>query len=173
VLDAGLRIVNGTDMVARARVVVVAGHDDFDYAELTDATRAVRGGAVLIATARDPTYPQPDGLWPGTGAILAAVEVAGDGHAALVLGKPHPQLFLTALDRLGPGRALMVGDRLDADVGGASAAGIDAALVLTGATDRATAEAALAARPAAGRYADATPRPVAIAESLGDLVLGA
>jgi ribonucleotide monophosphatase NagD (HAD superfamily) len=66
----------------------------------------------------------------------------------------------TALDRLGPGRALMVGDRLDADLGAAHAAGVDGAIVLTGASDRAMAEAAR------------DPRPVAIAERLETLVLG-
>ena len=159
VLDAGLRIVNRTDMVGRARVVVVAGHEDFDYAELRDATRAMRSGAILVGTARDATYPMEDGLWPGTGAILSAVEVAGGVPAAAVVGKPDPQLFLTALDRLEPGRTLMVGDRLDADLGGAHAAGIDAAILLTGAATREEAEAA------------SDPAPVAIAASLADLVL--
>ena len=160
VLDAGLRIVNRTDMVERARVVVVAAHEHFDYVELRDATRAMLSGAILIGTARDATYPMPDGPWPGSGAVLAAVEVAGGSPAAVVLGKPDPQLFRTALDRLGPGRALMVGDRLDADLGGAHAAGIDAAIVLTGATTREQAEEAQ------------DPAPVAVAPSLVELVLG-
>lgn len=159
-LDAGLRIVNRTDVVGRARVVVVAAHDDFDYRELRDATRAMRSGAILIGTARDATYPMEDGLWPGSGSILAAVEVAGGVPAAAVVGKPDPQLFLTALDRLGPGRALMVGDRIDADLGGAHAAGIDAAIVLTGTATREEAEAAR------------DPAPVAVADSLAELVLG-
>ena len=40
-----------------------------------------------------------------------------------------PQLFLTALDRLGEGRTLVVGDRVDSDLAAAKAAGLDAALV--------------------------------------------
>ena len=52
------------------------------------------------------------------------------------MGKPEPQLFLTALDRLGDGRTLVVGDRLDADVAAAGKASLDAALVLSGGTDR-------------------------------------
>jgi HAD superfamily hydrolase (TIGR01450 family) len=160
VLDAGLRIVNRTDMVGRARVVVVAGHDGFDYHELREATQAMLSGATLIGTARDPTYPTDDGLWPGSGSLLAAVEFAGGVPAAAVVGKPDPQLFRTALDRLGPGRALMVGDRLDADLAGAHAAGIDGAIVLTGTTARAEAQAAR------------DPAPVAVAENLAELVLG-
>ena len=38
------------------------------------------------------------------------------------MGKPEPQLFLTALDRLGEGRTLVVGDRVDSDLAAAAAA---------------------------------------------------
>ncbi|MDQ6778950.1 MAG: HAD-IIA family hydrolase [Actinomycetota bacterium] len=156
--DAGLRIVNGTDLASRAEVVVVAGHHDLHYRELREAVQAVIAGAQLIGAGRDRTYPMPDGPWPGTGAIVAALEYA-TSRTAEIVGKPDPQVFLTALDRLGPGRALAVGDRLDADLAGAAAAGLDAAIVLTGVTTRAEAEAA------------EEPAPVAIAEDLAELVL--
>jgi HAD superfamily hydrolase (TIGR01450 family) len=96
VTDAGLRVLNGTDLASRAEVVVVGGTEDLVYDDLRQAALAVRRGAEFLATARDPTYPQPDGLWPGTGAILAAVEVAS-GRTAAIVGKPEPQLMLTAL----------------------------------------------------------------------------
>jgi glycerol-1-phosphatase len=168
VLDAGVRILNHTDLATRSDVVVVAAHPRFDYAELRTATQAVLRGAAILAAGRDGTFPMPDGPWPGTGAVVAALEQA-TGAVAASVGKPEVQLFRTALDRLGAGpggaaRALVVGDRLDSDVGGARAAGLDAALVLTGSTDRAAAEAALAA---------ADGGVVAVAETLGDLVLGA
>ena len=99
----------------------------------------------------------PEGLWPGTGAILAAVETA-TGARAQIVGKPEPQLFLTALDRLGEGRTLVVGDRLDSDVAAAAAAGLDAALVLSGGTSAEEARSAT------------DPRPVAVADSLAELV---
>ena len=155
---AGLRVVNGTAFASRADVVVVAFHPRFDYGELRDAVQAALRGAYLIGSNRDPTLPTPDGLWPGSGAIIAAVETASD-RTAVTVGKPEPGLLLTALDRLGPGRALMIGDRVDSDLGAAHAAGIDGAVVLTGASDRATAEAA------------SDPAPVAIAERLATLVL--
>jgi HAD superfamily hydrolase (TIGR01450 family) len=155
--EAGLRIVNGTDLATRADVVVVAGHEDFDYRELRTATQAVLRGAGLLCAGRDPTFPMPDGPWPGTGAIVTAVEHA-TGHQAVSVGKPEAAIFQTALDRLGPGRALVVGDRLDADLVGARAAGIDAAIVLTGATSRDQAE-------------GADPGPVAVSPTLADLVL--
>ena len=116
VADAGCKVLNGTDLASRAEVVVVGGTEQLVYDDLRNAALAVRRGADFLATARDPTYPQPDGLWPGTGAILAAVEVAS-GRTAEIVGKPEPQLLLTALDRLGEGRTLVVGDRIDTDLG--------------------------------------------------------
>jgi HAD superfamily hydrolase (TIGR01450 family) len=163
VADAGLRLLNGTDLASRAEVVVVAATEELVYDDLRNATLALSRGADFIATGRDPTYPQPDGLWPGTGAILAAVEYAS-GRRAAIVGKPEPQLFLTALERLGEGRTLVVGDRLDADVAAAAQAGLDAALVLTGGTS------AEEARAAAAAAAPDDPRPVAVADSLARLV---
>ena len=61
---------------------------------------------------------------------------AASERTAEIVGKPQPQLLLTALDRLGEGRTLVVGDRVDSDLAAAAAAGLDAALVLTGGTKR-------------------------------------
>lgn len=159
VADAGLRVVNGTEDAPRAQVVVAAGHDGLCFDELRTATQALLGGADFVAAGRDRTVPMPDGMWPGTGALVAALEYASS-RTARTVGKPEPQIFATALDRLGPGRALVVGDRLDADLAGAHAAGLDGAIVLTGATTRAEAEAAR------------DPAPVAVAADLAALVLG-
>jgi glycerol-1-phosphatase len=174
VADAGVRIVNGTTFASRADVVVVAAHDDLVYDELRLAIQAVLRGAPMLATGRDRTFPMPDGPWPGTGVVVAALEHATGAQAESV-GKPEAQLFRTALDRLGPGRAIAIGDRLDADLAGAHAAGIDGAIVLTGATGIAEATAALRKDDDELRWtrdADEPPRPVAVADSLGDLVLG-
>ena len=159
VADAGLRVLNGTDLASRAEVVVVGGTEELVYDDLRQATLAVRRGADFLATARDPTYPQPDGMWPGTGAILAAVEVAS-GREAQTVGKPEPQLMLTALDRFGDdGRTLVVGDRIDTDLAAAAAAELDAALVLSGGTERSALN-------------GFEPEPVAVKDTLGDLILG-
>ena len=157
VADAGLKLMNGTDLASRAEVVVVGGTEQLVYDDLRQAALAVRRGADFLATARDPTYPQPGGLWPGTGAILAAVEMAS-GRKAEIVGKPEPQLMLTALDRLGEGRTLAVGDRVDTDLAAAGAAGLDSALVLSGGTDRAELD-------------GFEPAPVAVADNLAALVL--
>ena len=158
VTDAGLRVLNGTDLASRAEVVVVGGTEELVYDDLRYAALAVRRGADFLAAARDPTYPQPDGPWPGTGAIVAAVEVAS-GRKAETVGKPEPQLMLTALDRLGGGRrTLVVGDRVDTDLAAAAAAKLDAALVLSGGTER----------HALNGF---EPEPVAVTDTLADLIL--
>jgi 3-hydroxyisobutyrate dehydrogenase len=119
---------------AAAGVVVVGGHDGFDYVELCAAMTAVAAGAELFATGRDPIVPTHDGARPATGAILAAIETA-TGTAATVVGKPEPHLFSSARELLACcERVAVVGDNLVSDVAGAKAAGIDAILVLTGAT---------------------------------------
>ena len=138
---AGLRIVNRTAFASRADVVVVAYHPEFDYAELRDATQAALRGAYLRRLQPRRDVPDARRAVAGLRGGLAAVETAS-GRTAATVGKPEPTLVLTALDRLGPGRALMVGDRVDADLGAAHAAGIDGAVVLTGASDRELAEAA-------------------------------
>ncbi len=133
VAAAGLRPVRGAD-AARAAVVVVGGHDGFDFTELRTATQAVLGGAALYGTNRDATYPMPDGPWPGTGAILAAVEFA-TGRTARVGGKPEAFIFRMARRAMGAAaRVAMVGDRLDADIAGGHAAGMETILVLSGCT---------------------------------------
>ena len=162
VADAGLRVVNGTTFDSRADVVVVAGHEAMVYEELRIATQALLRGAAFLGASRDRTYPKADGPWPGTGPVLAALEYA-TGRQPEVVGKPGPQLFLTALDRLGApdgAKTLVVGDLLSGDVAGAHAAGLDGALVLSGATSAEEVEAAT------------DPVPVAVAANLAELVLG-
>jgi glycerol 3-phosphatase-2 len=157
VADAGQRIVNHTEWAPRAELVVVAAHAQLTYDELRIATQAVLAGAEMLCAGRDRTYPTADGPYPGTGLVIAGLEYA-TGQTARNAGKPDPVIFQTALDRLEPGRALMVGDRLDSDLAGAHAAGLDGAIVLTGVTTRE--EAARAQDPA----------PVAVADTLHDLV---
>jgi HAD superfamily hydrolase (TIGR01450 family) len=158
VAEAGLRIVNNTEFATRADVVVVAAHDAFDYRELRIATQAVLRGAELIGVTRDRTFPMPDGPWPASGPLLAAVEEATGTTATLTVGKPERAMYDTARDRLGEGRYLAVGDRIGTDVAGATRAGMDSALVLSGST---TSEEARLANP----------RPTLVADSLAALVI--
>ena len=83
-LDAG----DGVGVYRDIDVVIVGYHRTFDYDRLSSAARAVRGGARLIATNTDPTYPTRSGLLAGNGALVAAVETASKAEA-VVAGKPH------------------------------------------------------------------------------------
>jgi HAD superfamily hydrolase (TIGR01457 family) len=115
--------------------VVVGWDRSLDYEKLRRASVLVRAGARLIATNADRTYPAPGGeLWPGAGSLVAAVEAAADETAEIV-GKPSRPLFDAAVERAGSRRALVVGDRIETDVAGAVGAGLDSALVLTGAAE--------------------------------------
>lgn len=116
--------------------VVVAGIDiTLDYAKLRRAADLVRGGAVFIGTNGDLTFPDAGGLNPGAGTVLAAIEAAS-GVAPRIIGKPARPMFESALRLLGvaPERALMVGDRLDTDISGAQAVGMQTVLLLSGVT---------------------------------------
>jgi 4-nitrophenyl phosphatase len=124
--------------------VVVGWDGAFDYSRMRAACLAVRAGAELIATNSDATFPAPDGLWPGAGAILASIEVSS-GRRAEVLGKPHAPMMDAAARRLeGCERIAIVGDRADTDLAGGISRGWKTILVTSGVT---TPEEALALDP--------------------------
>jgi HAD superfamily hydrolase (TIGR01450 family) len=153
VAATGARLLEGEE-AERAAVVVVSGHRGFDYGELRTAKFALDHGARLFATSHDPTMPFPGGELPGTGAVLAAVEVAS-GKQATIAGKPERHLFEMAIESIRgsfqtdgvrkeprDGRLAMVGDRISSDIDGGRAAGLETVLVLSGTTSREQAEAA-------------------------------
>ncbi|UOX90132.1 HAD-IIA family hydrolase [Amycolatopsis sp. FBCC-B4732] len=165
VAGAGLEPVreNGDDVKA-----VVQGHSpDNTWAALAEACLAIRAGALWVACNVDATLPSERGLLPGNGSMVAALRTATDVEP-LVAGKPQPLLFETAARSAGAERPLVVGDRLDTDIAGAVAAGIDSLVVLSGvATPRQLIEAVPAER---GTYLakDLT----ALTESPEDLKIG-
>ena len=127
-------------------VAVVVGMDrNLSYKKLSRATLLIRSGVCFIGTNADRTFPVPEGLVPGVGAILAALEVASDVQPHVV-GKPAPEMYRIALDRMGvnPSETLVVGDRLETDILGAQKIGCRTTLVLSGVS---SSEAAQAWRP--------------------------
>jgi len=114
--------------------VVVGFHREFNFQVLTDALTAVRGGAVLIGSNDDPTYPTPNGPIPGGGSILAAIEKAS-GVTPAVTGKPYgpmAKLVRELCGEVSPEEMVMVGDRSDTDGGFARTLGARFAMVLSG-----------------------------------------
>jgi 4-nitrophenyl phosphatase len=136
--------------------VLVGFHREFDYERMRIAATAVRAGARLIATNDDATYPTPDGLIPGAGAILAGIERASGVHA-VVAGKPYAPMADAVRARLGSGEGIVVGDRPDTDGRFARTLGYRFALVLTGVIT-------------AGEVASVDPPPDEVAPDIASLV---
>ncbi|MGH2754473.1 MAG: HAD-IIA family hydrolase [Actinomycetota bacterium] len=133
--EAGLEIVPD-DKGRESEVVVVGWDPDFTYARMREAALALRAGAALIATNDDASFPAPDGLWPGAGAVLASIETAS-GVRAEVMGKPNRPMMDAAARRLrGHDRIAVVGDRPDTDLAGGDVMGWTTILVLSGVTSR-------------------------------------
>jgi len=123
-------------------VAVVSSFDrGVTYQKLSRATLHIRAGAPFYATNPDKTFPTPEGLVPGAGAILASIETATDVKP-IIIGKPQPAMMYMALENLGtlPEETLVVGDRLETDIAAGQAAGCKTALVLSGVATRKQAE---------------------------------
>jgi HAD superfamily hydrolase (TIGR01450 family) len=157
----GLRAVWRDGMDGPTPDAVLVGLDfTLSYDRLRRGLRALLAGADFIAVNRDPTLPVEDGFDPGTGSLVAALEYAS-GRAAEIIGKPAPGVMLEALRAMGAeaGETLVVGDGLELDIVAGHAAGMSAALVLTGMSTRAQAE--VTAGPS---------KPDLIFDGIGDLL---
>ncbi|MBX3012449.1 MAG: HAD-IIA family hydrolase [Caldilineaceae bacterium] len=112
------------------------------YEDVAKVALAVRNGARFVGTNIDPTYPSERGQIPGTGSILAMLEAATSVKPEIV-GKPYPGMYELAMHRVHsqPNATLMVGDRYETDIAGATTLGLVTAGVLTGISRRADFEA--------------------------------
>jgi 4-nitrophenyl phosphatase len=115
-----------------ADAVVVGLTRAFDFDMLATAVTAVRGGARLVGTNEDATYPTPGRLLPGAGALLAAVATAAQATPE-VAGKPH-EAIVTLLGSRAPDVSMVVGDRPSTDGMLARRLGVRFALVRSGVT---------------------------------------
>jgi HAD superfamily hydrolase (TIGR01458 family) len=147
-----------------AEVVLVGGADEtsetgevFAYENLNRAFAELREGARLVCLHRNRWWQTSHGPLLDAGAFVAGLEYAAEAQAEVV-GKPTPAYFEAALAELdaAPGEAVMVGDDVEADIGGAKRLGMRGVLVRTGKF-----------RPAALREAD--PQPDGVIDSIADL----
>jgi glycerol 3-phosphatase-2 len=127
----GLRVVTSSE--DRPDAVVQGYSPELRYADLAEASLAVRAGALWVATNTDSTLPSARGLLPGNGSLVAMVAVA-TGRRPVVAGKPQLPMHAEGVRRTGAKHPLVVGDRLDTDIEGANVADTDSLLVLTGVT---------------------------------------
>ncbi|GLZ11743.1 haloacid dehalogenase [Actinomadura sp. NBRC 104425] len=121
-------------------VAVVQGYDPrLSYDLMAEGARAVRDGALFVASNGDLTIPAgAGGQQPGNGALMQVIRAA-TGVDPIVTGKPERPLHRESILRTRAQRPLVVGDRLDTDIEGAHNGGADSLLVLTGVTDPLTA----------------------------------
>ena len=147
-----------------ADAVLLGGADEseetgevFSYDRLNQAYAELREGARLVCLHKNKWWQTNRGPLLDSGAFVAGLEYAA-GVEAEVVGKPTPAYFQAALVEVDatPAEAVMVGDDVEADIGGAKAIGMRGVLVRTGKF-----------RPAALEVAE--PQPDAVVDSIADL----
>ena len=125
----------GFTLVEDAPEAVVIGdlHNDFSWRRVNRLYAMLRGGARLVALHKNRYCQRGDDLALDLGPFVAALEYAAAVEAG-VMGKPSPAFFVMALASLGlgAGDVVMVGDDIEADIGGAQDAGLCAIQVETG-----------------------------------------
>lgn len=118
---------------------VIVGMDrNFTFQKLTNAQQAIINGAGFIATNIDVNFPVEDGIIPGGGSIVKAVEVAS-GVKPVVIGKPETlglKLILEELGRIDPKDVILIGDRVETDIVAGKNLGCKTGIVLSGITSK-------------------------------------
>lgn len=105
----------------------------WDYKIMNRLFNLVMNGSKIIALHKGRYWQMEDGLRLDSGAFVAGLEYA-TGRKATAMGKPSTRFFELALADLGveADRAVMIGDDVVNDVGGAQNVGVSGVLVRTG-----------------------------------------
>jgi glycerol-1-phosphatase len=134
VTGAGFQVVHssGPNAADQNPAAVAMGYaPNIGWSDLAEAAYAVQRGAWFVASNLDKSLPLQRGNAPGNGALVGAVQAA-TGVAPVSDGKPSPAMYELVVERTGARHPLVIGDRLDTDLGGARAAGIPGLHVFTG-----------------------------------------
>ncbi|MBV2365696.1 HAD-IIA family hydrolase [Streptomonospora nanhaiensis] len=138
--DTGLRLalrrrgLRPVSVAAERPVAVVQGYSPrLTYDLMVQGALAVAAGALFVATNNDTTAPLEHGIQPGNGSAARVIAHA-TGREPVVAGKPARPLHEEGVLRTGAVNPLVVGDRLDTDIEGATARGAASMLVLSGVT---------------------------------------
>ena len=131
----------GMELVGEgADAVLLGGADEgfetnrvFSYYDLARAFAELQEGAELYCLHKNRWWQTSRGAMLDAGVYVAGLEYAAETEAT-VLGKPSAAYFAAALESLDyePGQTWMVGDDVEADIGGATAFGLRSVLVRTG-----------------------------------------
>lgn len=122
------------DALPKRYVVVGDAQHNFGYESLNRAFRTLMAGGELLAAAKNRYFKDDDGeLSMDAGGFVSALEYAACKQAR-VIGKPSADFYRLACESMGadPEHALMIGDDIESDVGGAQRAGLRGVLVKTG-----------------------------------------
>ncbi|KAB5555862.1 hypothetical protein PHYPO_G00039030 [Pangasianodon hypophthalmus] len=126
---------DGVDKSDPNCVVIGDAADNFSYQNTNAAFQVLISldRPLLFSMGRGRYYKETDGLKLDVGAYMKALEYACDLEAEVV-GKPAPMFFQSVLNDMGiqPHEALMIGDDLVNDVGGAQQCGMRGLQVRTG-----------------------------------------
>ena len=142
----------------QAQAFVMGIDRSINFQKVAEATLLVRAGIPFYTTNTDKTFPTPRGEIPGSGAWISVIKTATNVEP-IIAGKPFPFLMELSLKKLGTRKdeTLVVGDRLETDIAAGQSVGCPTALVLSGVSTKAQADAW-------------TPKMDVIADSLADLV---
>jgi phospholysine phosphohistidine inorganic pyrophosphate phosphatase len=125
---------DGVDHGAGAVVIGDLG-EGWDFSTLNRALRLLMSDPAvpLVALGMTRYWRAEDGLRLDAGAFVRALEYAA-GRTAVVVGKPDPTFYGTAVDalRVPADQVVMVGDDIHTDIEGAQRAGLTGVLVRTG-----------------------------------------
>ena len=156
--EKGFTPITDPDDETRPVAVVSSFDRQLTFQKLRRATLHIRAGVPFYGTNADSSFPTPEGLVPGAGSILAALETATDAKA-IVIGKPSPFMLELATERMGltKDEVLVVGDKLETDIAGGQAMQARTALVLSGVSTREQAN-------------EWKPKPDLIANNLAELI---
>lgn len=127
----GLKVLDSEN----ANIVATGLDRKLTFDKLSIALRAIRNGALFIASNADRIYPTEKGILPGSGTIAAFLEY-GSGKKPIVIGKPETHLVEAVLEdnKLKRNEVLIVGDNLESDLKVAKKMKMKCALVLSGLT---------------------------------------
>jgi HAD superfamily hydrolase (TIGR01458 family) len=130
---AGLNVLSDDAEHGAAYVVVGDMGDEWNARQLNRALRLLLDGARLVTLGMGRYWMAPDGIRLDNGAYASALAYAS-GQEPVVVGKPSPDYFRTALEMLGlpPEQVAMVGDDILNDVDAAQKLGMRGILVQTG-----------------------------------------
>lgn len=159
--EAGFQVVSEEQGTTTIDLVIVGLDRNLTYQKLATALMAIVKGAKFIATNVDPTLPTEQGLLPGAGCMVAALNAAGCGGPEMIIGKPNPYMieFILTNSKQPPTAAVIIGDRYSTDVQAGINAHIKTILVKTG-----TGSEELQKIPPSG------PKPDLILESVANLL---